>query len=66
MLRYVTKLTRTPAEMTVEDIEKLKKAGHVDRDILAIVETASYYAFVNRLASGLGVTLEENPSPEGR
>jgi len=43
MLAYALKLTRTPAEMTADDVEALRAAG---------------FDFVNRIADGLGVELE--------
>lgn len=58
MLRYVEKLTRTPAEMNRDDVEALRLAGFADSAILDICQVAAYYAFVNRLADGLGVELE--------
>lgn len=58
MLRYVEKLTRTPAEMNRDDVEALRLAGFADAAILDICQVAAYYAFVNRLADGLGVELE--------
>ncbi len=58
MLTYATKLTHTPAEVTAADVEALREAGFSDRDILDIAEATAYYAYVNRLASGLGVPLE--------
>ncbi len=59
MLRYVEKLTRTPSQITVSDVDALKVAGFTEVAILDICQVASYYAFVNRLANGLGVELEE-------
>jgi uncharacterized peroxidase-related enzyme len=58
MLRYVDKLTRTPGEMEAEDLRPLQGAGFSDVDILHIAEVTSYYAYVNRIADGLGVDLE--------
>jgi alkylhydroperoxidase family enzyme len=58
MLRYVEKLTRTPGAMSREDVDPLRRAGHSDEDILHIVEVVAYYAYVNRIADGLGVELE--------
>jgi uncharacterized protein YciW len=58
MLRYVDKLTRAPGKMKREDVDLLRRAGHSDEDILHIAEVASYYAYVNRIADGLGVELE--------
>ncbi len=58
MLTFVDKLTRTPGEMARADVEDLRQAEFSDRDILHIVEVAAYYAYVNRIADGLGVELE--------
>ena len=59
MLRYADKLTRTPAQVTAEDVRSLVDAGWSDRDVLAIAEVTSYYAYANRIVDGLGVELEE-------
>lgn len=58
MLRYVDKLTRTPAKMTREDVTTLIEAGFSEAAVLDICQVAGYFAFVNRLADGLGVDLE--------
>lgn len=58
MLAYATKLTLTPGEMQRSDVEALTTAGFSDRDILDIAEVISYYAYVNRIADGLGVNTE--------
>lgn len=58
MLEYCVKLTLTPAAMTRADVEALRTEGFSDRDILDIVEVTSYYAYVNRIADGLGVADE--------
>jgi uncharacterized peroxidase-related enzyme len=58
MLRYVEKLTRTPDKITKEDVDGLRRAGFLDEDILQIAEVTAYYAYVNRIADGLGVVLE--------
>lgn len=58
MLEYAEKLTRTPQEMKEQDVVALRKADFTDRDILDICEVVAYYAYVNRIADGLGVQLE--------
>ena len=58
MLRYCKKLTLEPSRMSQEDVESLRRSGFTNSDILAIVEVAAYYAYVNRIADGLGVELE--------
>ncbi len=59
MLRYSVKLTERPSDMEASDVERLRRAGFSDRDILDIAEVTSYYAYVNRIADGLGVELED-------
>ena len=58
MLDYAVKLTERPSEMVAADVESLRDAGFSDTDILHIAEITAYYAYVNRIADGLGVTLE--------
>ena len=59
MLAYVVKLTVTPWAMTPDDAAELETLGFNDTALLDIVQVAGYYAFVNRLADGLGVQLED-------
>jgi uncharacterized peroxidase-related enzyme len=58
MLDYALKLTETPAAMSETDVAALRRAGFDDRAIHDICAIAAYYAFVNRIADGLGVELE--------
>ena len=58
MLTYAEKLTVTPGEMTTDDVGALRSAGLSDRDILDVVQVVAYYAYVNRIADGLGVEVE--------
>ena len=58
LLDYAVKLTREPWAMTQTDIQVLRETGWSDAAILDLNLVASYYAFVNRLADGLGVRLE--------
>jgi uncharacterized peroxidase-related enzyme len=59
MVEYAAKLTLRPGEMTEADVEKLRGAGFSDEEILQINLIASYFNFVNRVASGLGVEFSE-------
>ena len=59
MLEYAAKLTREPWKMEEADVIALRAAGFSDEAILDINQVTGYYAFVNRLADGLGVELEE-------
>jgi len=59
MLDYAVKLTRTPSEIARQDVEGLRAVGFDDRAIHDICAITAYYAFVNRIADGLGVELEQ-------
>lgn len=58
MLDYALKLTRTPHLMSAADVDSLRTVGFDDVAIHDICAVAAYYAFVNRIADGLGVELE--------
>jgi uncharacterized peroxidase-related enzyme len=59
MLTYAEKLTLRPWNMVEADVLKLREAGFNDAAILDINQITGYYAFVNRLADGLGVEPED-------
>jgi len=59
MLGYAHKLTVTPSEMVKNDVQALREHGFSDRAILDINQITAYFAFVNRIADGLGVSLED-------
>lgn len=58
MLDYAATLTRTPAAIRAADVAALRAAGFDDRGIHDICAIVAYFAFVNRIADGLGVQLE--------
>lgn len=59
ILQYAHKLTLTPAKMERGDVQQLKDVGLSDSDILHVAEVVGYYAYVNRIADGLGVAVED-------
>ncbi len=63
LLDYAAKLTRTPWDMAASDLDPLREAGLTDVDILDANLTVSYFAYVNRLAQGLGVEVEPYMDP---
>ncbi len=63
MVDYALKLTRTPWTMREGDLGPLREAGLTDREILDLAMVVAYYAYVNRLAEGLGVELEPGGPP---
>jgi len=61
MLDYAEKLTLEPGSMEEADVERLAEHGFDDRAIHDICAITAYFAFVNRMADGLGVELEGGP-----
>ena len=59
MLDYAAKLTSRPSDMIESDLINLRDNGFNDRSILDINQIIAYFAYVNRVADGLGVELEE-------
>jgi uncharacterized peroxidase-related enzyme len=66
MLEYVAKLTEKPWTMEKSDVVTLRENGFTDEAILDINQVAGYYAYVNRLADGLGVELEDFGTDAGQ
>ena len=60
MLKYAVQLTLQPDSLSEEDVQVLRKHNFSDHAILEINLAASYMNFVNRIALGLGVELEES------
>ena len=61
MLDFAAELTRTPADMTQADVERLRVLGLSDEQILSTVLITCTFNFMTRLADSLGVE-----PPEGR
>ena len=59
MLDYAVKLTKNPEKMKENDVLTLRECGLPDEDILIINLITSYFNFVNRIATGLGVEFTE-------
>jgi uncharacterized peroxidase-related enzyme len=59
LVGYALKLTRTPQACTQKDIADLRDAGVSDSAIHDVAAIVSYFNFVNRMALGLGVELEQ-------
>lgn len=58
LLAYADRLTLTPGDVTATDVHPLRAAGLDDRAIHDACAIVAYFAFVNRIADGLGVELE--------
>lgn len=57
---FVRRLSRSPAESTEAHIIELRGHGFDDRAIYDIVAITGFFGFVNRVALGLGIPLEEH------
>jgi len=62
-LAYAEKLTLTPSEMGPEDVTGLRDAGFTDEDIHDVVQIASYFNYINRVADATGVPPEPEMQP---
>ena len=58
ILNYAEKLTLYPSEISQNDIDRLRKSGLDDGEILEANQIVCYFNYANRLINGLGVTTE--------
>lgn len=65
LLAYADALTLTPWTITTKYIAALRDAGCDDLAIHDACAIVAYFAFVNRMADGLGVELEGEPPGAG-
>lgn len=56
---HAVKLTRTPGDIHADDVERLRRVGLDDRAVCDLTLLVAYFNFVNRIASGLGVALDD-------
>ena len=55
LLDYAWKLSKTPGEMTEEDLGKLRSLGWTNPQIVATVHVAGFFAYMNRVAEAFGL-----------
>jgi uncharacterized peroxidase-related enzyme len=60
MLDFAIQFTRAPSETGAAQVSRLRDVGLDDRAILDLCQVVAYFNFVNRMAHGLGVELEED------
>lgn len=58
MLKYARYLTLSPSELTQYIIEKMRKAGITDGEILEINQVTAYFCYANRTVLGLGISTD--------
>ena len=63
---FAEKLTRAPWTVAEEDLDTLRRRGFSDEQLSDAVQVISYFNYINRVADGLGVDLEDfmPPRPE--
>lgn len=66
MCVYAEKLTRDPGGMVEQDVLDLRAVGWGDEEIHDACQVVAYFNYVNRLADGLGVDLEEEMPPRAQ
>ncbi len=63
---FAAKLTVTPAEMSPADLDALRALGLDDVAIHDATQVAAYFNYINRVASTLGVEVEDFIKPWGK
>ena len=66
LVLYARRLTTTPQQMTENDVKALRVAGLDDRAILDLAQCVGYFNYVNRIVTGLGVTLGDEEGEPGQ
>lgn len=56
ILVHAEHLTASPGHTSAQHLDSLRQVGLTDRDILDLTMIIGYFNFVNRIATGLGVT----------
>ncbi|MDP6942469.1 MAG: peroxidase [Planctomycetota bacterium] len=59
LCKWAEKLTTAPGAMGEADVLELQEQGWSDLEIHDAAQVVAYFNYINRLADGLGVDLEE-------
>jgi len=65
LLKYVEKLTRTPARMTIADADAVYAAGWEEDALLSAILVCCVFNFMNRLVEGTGLPASEQQAVFG-
>jgi len=66
LLDFAQKLTDECAAVGRDDVEILRSHGFDDRGISSCVQVVAYFNYINRIAEGLGVAMEDWIEDNGR
>ncbi len=58
LLKYIAKLTQTPARMTEADAEAVLAAGWSEEALFSAIEVCAIFSFMNRIVEGTGVSAD--------
>lgn len=61
---YAAKLTESPGDMQIGDVVRLRAVGLNEMAIHDVCAVTAYFAYINRIADGLGVDLEPDMNPK--
>ena len=64
LLAFAEKLTREPWSARQADLDTLRARGFSDEQLSEAVQVISYFNYINRMADGLGVDLEDFMPPK--
>jgi len=66
LLDFAEKLTDECAAVGREDVDLLRSHGFDDQGISSCVQVVAYFNYINRIAEGLGVAMEDWIEDNGR
>jgi uncharacterized peroxidase-related enzyme len=58
ILRHAERLSLQPASVSADHLDELRAHGLDDRALTDLTQVAAYFAYINRVADGLGVDPE--------
>lgn len=66
LCEYTEKLTRAPASIGPDDIAALRAVGLDDKGISSATQVIAYFNYINRIADGLGIAMEDWLEDDGK
>ena len=66
LLEFAEKLTTNPAAVGASDVSTLRSHGFDDPGISSVTQVVAYFSYINRVAEGLGVPVEDWLEADGK